>query len=123
MPRSVPEWIGAKPDTPVPTRVRTRVFCAKGGGCHKCTRKVLVGEPWTCEHLKAIINGGENRESNLGVTCKNCLPAKNAADVREKSVIARKRAKHLGLHKSSKPLPFGRKSKWKKKVDGSVVER
>ena len=98
MARSVPEWIGKTDDTKVPPRVRTRVFIAKDGRCHKCKRKVNAAvEPWTCEHLKSIGNGGPNRESNLGVTCSNCLPAKNADDAAEKKVVARKRAKHLGV--------------------------
>lgn len=108
MTRSVEEWIGATPDTPVPPRVRLRMLEAKKHRCHKCTRKILVGEEWTCEHLIALINGGQNREKNLDVTCCNCLPAKNAADVAEKAMIYRKRAKHLGIkpHKPSWPKPL-----------------
>jgi 5-methylcytosine-specific restriction enzyme A len=102
MTRSVPEWIGKTSNTDVPPRVRARVFLAKGGRCHRCTRKVNASiEPWTCEHLIALVNDGENRESNLGVTCENCLPAKNAEDVAEKSKVARKRVKDMGL----KPPP------------------
>lgn len=95
--RDVPEWIGRDDDTPVPPRVRLRVFDAKGGRCHKCRRKIRVGESWTCEHVKAIINGGENRESKLDLTCSNCLPEKNADDVAEKSKVYKIRAKHLGI--------------------------
>jgi 5-methylcytosine-specific restriction protein A len=121
--RSVPEWIGATPDTPVPPRVKDRVFLRFDGRCHACTRKVRPGEPWTCEHLKALINGGENRENNLGITCENCLPDKNAADVAEKSLVARKRAKHLGLKKAKRPFPGSVASGLKKKMNGEVVRR
>lgn len=99
MPRSVEEWIGATPDTPVPPRVRLRVFEAKHGRCHRCTRNIAAGEAWTCEHMIAIINGGENRERNLDVTCSWCLPAKNAEDVAEKSKVARVRRRHAGIKK------------------------
>lgn len=95
--RSVEEWIGRNDDDPVPPRVRLRVFDAKGGKCHKCTRKIMVGEPWTCEHIIALANKGPNRESNLGVTCCNCLPEKNADDLAEKSSVYHKRARHLGI--------------------------
>ncbi len=105
MTRSVSEWIGKTDDTPVPPRVRLRVFDAKGGRCWKCRRKISAGEPWTCEHMIAVINKGENRESNLDVTCCNCLPEKNAADVAEKSKIADIRKKHLGIHKTKRPWP------------------
>jgi hypothetical protein len=98
MTRSVDEWIGKDDDEAPPPRVRVRVFDAKGGRCHKCTREIFPSrETWTCEHIIAIINGGKNAESNLGLTCCNCLPEKNAEDVAEKSAIYHKRAKHLGI--------------------------
>ena len=100
--RDVPEWIGKDDDTPVPSRVRLRVFDAKGGRCHKCTRKIWIGESWTCEHIVAICNGGKNRETNLGCTCCNCLQEKNADDVGEKSDIYQTRAKHLGIETKPK---------------------
>lgn len=117
--RSVPEWRGRSPDTPVPPRVRLRVFERERGRCHECKRKInaAAGDGWTLEHLTALINGGENREKNLGVTCENCLPTKNAADVAEKSNIYRKRSKTLGI-KQRKP-----KSRYVRKVDGTTELR
>ena len=124
MPRSVPEWIGRTPDTPVPQRVRVRVFEDKEGRCHKCRRQIRPGDRWTCEHLKALINGGENRESNLDLTCDWCLPEKNAADVREKAVTYRKRSKHIGAAaKSRRPIPGSKESGWKQKLTGEWVRR
>jgi 5-methylcytosine-specific restriction enzyme A len=122
MPRSVDEWIGATPDTPVPPRVRLRVWEAKEGRCHRCGRKITAGEKWTCEHVRALINGGQNREKNLDVTCSWCLPDKNAEDVAEKSRAYRKRAKHAGIRKPSR-FACSRDSRWKKRIDGTVVER
>jgi 5-methylcytosine-specific restriction endonuclease McrA len=101
MTRSIPEWIGETPDTPPPPRVRVRVFDAKGGQCHRCTREIRPGDAWTCEHVKALINGGENRESNLDITCEWCLPVKNAEDVSEKSRVYESRKRHLGIRKAS----------------------
>jgi 5-methylcytosine-specific restriction endonuclease McrA len=99
MSRSTEEWRGKTDDTPVPPRVRARVFAAKGGRCHRCTRLIDAagGEAWTCEHLVALINGGQNHESNLDVTCSWCLPIKNAEDVAEKSRVYRKAAKNIGV--------------------------
>lgn len=115
--RSVPEWIGRSPDEAPPPRVRARVFLAKDGRCGQCGRKI-VGETWTCEHVVAIINGGANRESNLGVTCSWCLPAKNAEDVAIKSKTARMRAKHHGIKSKGRPMPGSRASPWKQKIGG-----
>lgn len=103
--RSVKPWTGRDDDEPVPPRVRLRVYEAKLGRCHRCTRKILAGEKWTLEHLIAIENGGQNAETNLGLTCCNCLGAKNAEDAAEKSKVATIRKKHLGLHKSKRPFP------------------
>jgi hypothetical protein len=121
MSRSVELWSGKTDDTPVPPRVRIRVFEAKKGRCHKCSRKIGIGETWTCEHLLAIINGGRNAEDNLDLTCCNCLPQKNAADVAIKSKTYAIRSKHL-LRKPSR-FAGSRNSKWKKKMDGTVVLR
>lgn len=95
--RSVEEWIGRDDDEQVPPRVRLRVFEREGGKCTICTRKVRTGEPWTCEHVIALCNGGKNCESNLAITCCNCLSVKNADDAYEKSAIYKRRAKHLGI--------------------------
>lgn len=123
MSRSVPEWIGKTPDTAVPPRVRLRVFERCHGRCGQCSRKIASGEAWTCEHIIALINGGENRERNLGVTCCWCLPEKNAADVAEKSTAYRKRKKYLGLRSTKRPMPCGRDSEWKKPFGGGPAVR
>lgn len=125
MSRSVKEWIGKTDDTAAPPRVRDRVFTTKDRRCHACNRQVPeTGETWTCEHLIAIINGGANRESNLGVTCCNCLPAKNAADVAQKSLVARKRKKARGIKaRKGRPMMGTIASGWKKGFDGQPVRR
>lgn len=120
--RTVAEWIGRSPDTPAPDRVRARVYEAKGGRCHKCGRKIGTGEKWTCEHMQALINGGENRESNLDVTCAWCLPVKNAEDVAIKSRNYKVRKRHIGIKKPSR-FAGARNSPLKKKIDGTVVRR
>lgn len=102
MPRSVEEWIGRTDDTPAPPRVRLRVFERCEGKCGRCGRKIGAGEKWTLEHVIALINGGANREGNMDVTCDWCLPAKNAADVAEKSKVANVKAKHLGIRQPSR---------------------
>jgi hypothetical protein len=61
----------------------------------------MAGEAWTLEHRIALINQGMNAESNLCLTCCNCLPDKNAADVAEKSKVAKIAKKHL-LHRAPK---------------------
>lgn len=124
MTREVPEWIGATPDTPIPPRVKLRVFERHGGVCHISGRKITAGEPWECDHVIAIINGGENREGNLAPALRDKHRAKTAADVALKSRTAKRRAAHLGVKsKSARPMPGGKSSKWKRKISGEIVAR
>lgn len=100
--REVPEWIGKTDDTAIPPRVRVRVFDRHGGVCHLSGRRIRAGEAWDCDHIVALANGGSHRESNLAPALKAPHRQKTAADVAEKSMVARKRAKHLGI-KNAKP--------------------
>lgn len=96
--RAVEEWIGATPDTRIPPRVRLRVFYRDSGICQcGCTRLIHAGEKWQTDHKIALVNGGENRESNLRTLLTKHHATKTAEDVAEKSRVARKRAKFLGI--------------------------
>ena len=95
--RAVPEWIGSSPDAAVPARVRLRVFERHGGKCHLTGRKIMAGDPWDLDHIKALCNGGEHRESNLAPALRDKHREKTAEDVAEKSKTYRMRAKHLGI--------------------------
>lgn len=123
MSRSLKEWIGKSDDDPIPPRVRVRVFVRFDGVCQECGVKI-VGRHWICDHRTAIINGGENRENNLGPIHEACDKTKTAGDVALKSKVYRKKAKHLGIKlKKSKPMMGSRASGWKRKMDGSLVRR
>lgn len=97
--RSVDEWIGSSPDAKIPPRVRARVFEAHGGICHISNRRIRAGEAWECDHVIALCNGGEHRESNLAPALSEPHRIKTRADVREKAKVARLRKRHLGIKK------------------------
>jgi 5-methylcytosine-specific restriction endonuclease McrA len=97
MSRSNAEWIGKNDDTPVPPHVRLRVLKRFDNICQECTAPITT-KRWICDHRIAIINGGANRESNLGPIHESCDKTKTAADVAEKSVVYRKAAKHAGIN-------------------------
>lgn len=122
-PRALPEWIGKTPDSKPPPHVRARIFDTHGGKCHIAKRKIESGELWDVDHVVALINGGENRESNMAPALRDKHREKTAADVAEKSRVARKRAKHLGIEAKKKPFPGSRASGWSKKMNGEVVRR
>jgi 5-methylcytosine-specific restriction endonuclease McrA len=99
MARTTPEWIGKTTDTPAPPRVRLRIFDRDQGACCNCLRKIYPGDKWACDHVKALINGGENRESNLQTLCDWCHSKKTVDDVRQKSLTYTKRSRYVGLKK------------------------
>lgn len=101
MSRAVAEWIGKTPDTPAPPRVRLRVFQAHGGICHISKRKIAAGEPWQLEHVIALINGGENRETNLAPALTDKHREKTREDLAEKATVYRKASKHAGIRPPS----------------------
>jgi 5-methylcytosine-specific restriction enzyme A len=104
MTRSVPEWIGAAPDAKVPPRVRLRIFERHNGVCHIARRKINAGEPWDCDHIVALCNGGEHRELNLAPALRDKHREKTREDVAEKAETYRKRSKHLGLKPARQKL-------------------
>lgn len=124
MSRAVPEWIGKTDDAPVPQRVRLRVLDKFNKCCAGCGVS-LIGRRWTCDHKIALINSGENRETNLqplGDAC--CNPKKNAADVAQKSRNYKTRARHYGARKAKGPPMIGtRASGWKHRMDGTWERR
>lgn len=97
--RSLPEWIGSSPDVKIPPRVRARVFETHHGICHLSKRRIRAGEAWECDHIVALCNGGEHRESNLAPALGEPHKVKTKADVREKAKVARIRKRHIGIKK------------------------
>jgi len=114
MARSTAEWIGKDDDAVPPPRVRLRVFEKDGGRCYLCHRQIRAGEYWQCDHVIALVNGGENSEANLRPACRNCCYKKTAQDQAEKADIAEKRKKHI-LPREPHPSfrkPPGYKYRW-----------
>lgn len=118
MARPLPEWIGKTPDSAIPDRVRRRVFDAWGGRCHVSGREIdPLRDEYEIDHVIALCNGGENRESNLAPILIEIHKIKTRANRREKDKVERVRRKHLGLHRpKTRPMPCGRNSPWKKPV-------
>jgi 5-methylcytosine-specific restriction endonuclease McrA len=127
MPRTVKEWIGKTDDTPVPDRVRMRVFIRDGGRCQcGCGIKIRPGDAWETDHTIAIINGGPNRESNLRTLLDGPEHhgRKTRADVAMKATNYRVMKKHFGLKSRQRSRwSCGKGTPFKKKLTGEVVKR
>lgn len=108
MTRSVPEWIGANDDTPIPPRVKERIVLRQDYicGCGCGMELGRCGEAIEFDHTQALANGGENRESNLRALRRPCHQIKTRADVDEKSRVSRKRKANLGFKPKKRKIPY-----------------
>ena len=124
LPRTVTEWLGKTADSAIPKLVRLRVWDRYEGCCHRCNRSIPTGDAWIIEHLLALINGGENRESNLRLTCSWCKPQKDREDMAIRQTTRNVRTKHLGISKAKgRPMPGTKASGLKRGFDGIVRKR
>lgn len=114
MPRAVKEWIGRTADTSPPPRVKLRIWVRENGTCYLTGRKIQPCEPYQFDHKIAIINGGENRESNLFLALVDKHKEKTKVDLAEKSRVADQAKSHIGIRGTGPKIQsagFPRKSR------------
>lgn len=107
------------------TTARVRIFQAAGGVCHVCDGKIHAGDRWELSHVIPLELGGEDAEGNLKpahYACHRTITARD--DVPAISRAKRREASHIGAKAPSRtPMACGRSSRWKRRMDGSVVPR
>ena len=86
----------------------------------QCEINGRSGLEW--DHHIPLAIGGDDALSNLDPLCVRCHRAKTRTDVSRIAKSLRVRLKHLGIRKP-RSFPGSRGSRWKKKIDGSVVRR
>ena len=119
--RAVAEWIGKTPDARIPDRVKLRIWTREHGRCHITGRKIRPGDAYEFEHVIAICNGGEHRESNIALALTAEHKAKTAADVAEKAKVDRLRKRQAGIKTSrGRPLAGTKASGLRKRMSGQV---
>lgn len=122
--RSVPEWIGRTPDSKPPAHIRARIFDAHGGRDYITGQKIMPGDVWVLDHIKALALGGENRESNLAPVLVETNRRKAADETSLKAKADRIRQKHIGAYsKSRRLIPGSRGTCLRKRMDGTVERR
>lgn len=125
MARPTPEWIGKPHGVNIPPRVRLRVYDAHEGICYLCRLPIKPAESWQADHVVALINGGEHRETNLAPVHSHCHVGKTARDAAEKSKVAAVRKKHLGIVDPPKlrgaPFQKSRKAARREQVAASKI--
>ncbi len=110
--RAIPEWIGKTPDTPVPERVRLRVFERYSGKCYLSGAKIWPTDAWHVEHIKSLKAGGGNRESNLAPALTMPHKIKTAAERSVTAKVERTRKKHLGITVPKRKIQSRGFQKW-----------
>jgi 5-methylcytosine-specific restriction endonuclease McrA len=108
-------------------RERLSIWEAHRGHCCLCRRPIDgAREAWIIEHIIALELGGPDTYDNMGPAHKGCADTKTggkSGDHARAAKAKRQKRKHLGIGGSKNPMPGGRKSKLKKKMNGSVVLR
>jgi 5-methylcytosine-specific restriction endonuclease McrA len=104
------------------TRRKLAIWEREKGLCMLCRCRLTLGN-FIYEHVIALELGGADTDDNISLTCKPCAKEKTRDDHSRAAKAKRVKAKALGLKKTKNPLPGSKGSKWKRKMDGSVVRR
>lgn len=107
----------------ISVKARVKLFQDHQGICHICGGKIHGGERWDVEHIIPLAMGGDDTEANWRPAHAKCHKTKTAKDFTDIAKAKRRQARHIGIKVSKSPLPFGKQSRFKKKMDGTVVIR
>jgi 5-methylcytosine-specific restriction protein A len=108
---------------PLTTLQRARMFAAHQGICCICGHKIPAGKGFIDEHILPLSQGGTNDMENRGPAHKHCARDKTSADAEDLSTIRNGYATRVGATVAKKPMPHGRNSPTKRKLNGQVVPR
>lgn len=105
--------------------MRTRIFDNAQSTCCLCHFKINaeMGERWIIEHKKPLWLGGADDESNMGPAHERCAIQKTVGEAPIKAKSDRVRANYLGIKRTGRPMPGSRRSRFKRKVNGTVELR
>jgi 5-methylcytosine-specific restriction endonuclease McrA len=105
------------------TKTKTTAWSRANGKCEGCGTTLVVGK-YHFDHVVPDGLGGKPTLDNCAVLCLACHAEKTGKhDVPRIAKAKRQHARHIGAKVSANPLPGSKRSKWKRKMDGTVVRR
>jgi 5-methylcytosine-specific restriction endonuclease McrA len=108
----------------ITAKMRADIFLSRVGMCHLCSMKVVPGEDWDVSHDIPLEAGGKDDATNWFVAHRKCHRVHTSTvDAPLIAKVKRIHQKHVGAKTSRSPMPLGRGSKFKRKMDGTIVRR
>lgn len=112
-----------EPRKPLTAKQKLQMFLEAKGICCICGGKInSVKEAWD-EHQNPLWLNGDNSAPNRAPAHVKCARVKTADEAALRSKIRNTAERHFGAKSTASTMPGGRKSKWKKKLNGQVVPR
>ncbi|MEO9633108.1 MAG: HNH endonuclease signature motif containing protein [Sulfitobacter sp.] len=106
------------------TLQRAAIFEAHGGICHICGEPIDgTRESWELEHIIPFDLTRDDTDENIAPAHVACHRQKTKQDKATIAKSNRVAAKHKGARAPKTRLPGSKGTKWKRKVDGTVVPR
>jgi len=103
---------------------RAAIFDAHNGVCHICGDKIDgTREAWELEHVIPYEMTRDDSDANLRPAHVSCHKGKTAQDKKNLAKSKRVAAKHKGAWRPKSTLAGSKQSRWKRKLDGTVVPR
>lgn len=105
-------------------KVKRAAFERAEGKCEICGARLHVGK-FAYDHVIPDAMGGSATLENCQVGCTACHGTKTAEqDVPTIAKSNRVRDRHAGIRPTPRnPMPGSKASKWKRRMDGTVIKR
>lgn len=110
----------------ISAKERLAIFASAGGCCHWCRLKIDAGrERWDVDHVVALGLGGEDGGENLQPIHEACHRTKTGGgDAPAIAKAKRQEQRTTGVKRQPQAtIPGSRATRWKRKIDGTVVRR
>lgn len=112
-----------EPRKPLTSKQRMAMFVRHNGICCVCGHTIDgVRQSWD-EHINPLWLSGDNKAENRAPAHAKCARVKTAGEATDRSHTRAVAERHFGAKRPKSVMPGSRLSKWKRRMDGTVVMR